>query len=524
MKEKISRHLATFDTTPFLFVGSGLSRRYLGLDDWKGLLRYFAKQVKENDFALEIYEQQAQMMKYKQGLNQKVAELIENDFNQLWYIDSRFEAERNLYKNEVIHNKISPFKLAVSDYIMKKQNINPEYEHEVALFKQVSEKSISGAITTNYDLFLEKCFTGYESYIGQEELLFSSIKGVGEIYKIHGSCEKPNSIIINEEDYEDFERKNAILAAKLLTTFIEHPIIFIGYSLDDINIQNILKAIINCLSQENLNKLSQRLIFINWQPTQGNDKILPYSKTFEDGKVLEMTQIQLHDFSPLYEALIQNRAKYNTSVLRKLKTDIYELVLTSKPTGKMRVVGLEDDAKLEDVEVVVGVGIISEVGKRGYNSIQAPELFEDIVLNNGNFEYNLLVEHALPNLVKQTGGSIPIYKYIHGYEGVLPESIQKIRVNCCDDLLNKSIRNWKLRNNIEYNNLNELRNSNNWYKCLHMIPMMSMEKIDVDELEKFLQQFILEHPKFLETHDNTNDKTNYRRVVRIYDWLKYGEK
>lgn len=520
MKDKITRHLAAFDTTPFLFVGSGLSRRYLGLDDWRGLLRHFANLVKEHEFALEMYEQEAQIKKYKQGLNQKIAELIENDFNRIWYTDPKFEEERSKYKKDIIEHKISPFKLSIANYINQKKVNSNLYEQEVKLLKKVGEKSISGAITTNYDLFLENCFEGYECYVGQEELLFSSLKGIGEIYKIHGSCNKPNSIIINEEDYEGFESKNAYLAAKLLTIFLEHPIIFIGYSLDDINIQNILKSIIHCLSQENLNRLSQRLIFVNWQSTAGEDKILPYSKTFDDGKILEMTQIKLHDFSPLYEALIQNRSKYNTNILRKLKSDIYDLVLTSKPTGRMRVVGLEDDAKLEDIEVVVGVGVISEVGKRGYDTVKASELFEDIILDNGNFDYQLLVEHALPNLLKQTSGSLPIYKYIREYDKELPDTIKKNLKTTYDDLLNTSIR--KLKKQQSYESIQELKQNVDVYRMLQFIPALPVENIDIDELGIFLKEFTIDHPQFLETHDNPINKTNYRRLVKIYDWLRYS--
>lgn len=84
--------------------------------------------------------------------------------------------------------------------------------------------------------------------------------------------------------------------------------------------------------------------------------------SFDDGKVIEMTKIKLNSFEVLYEAMLENKAKYSAPILRKLKQDIYELVLTNEPTEKMKVVGLTEDDKLEDVEVVVGVGVISEFG------------------------------------------------------------------------------------------------------------------------------------------------------------------
>lgn len=58
----INEIISKFNTTPFLFVGSGLTRRYLNLPDWKGLLRYFAKKIRNDDFTYSSYENLAKGM------------------------------------------------------------------------------------------------------------------------------------------------------------------------------------------------------------------------------------------------------------------------------------------------------------------------------------------------------------------------------------------------------------------------------------------------------------------------------
>ena len=52
-------------------------------------------------------------------------------------------------------------------------------------------------ITTNYDTFFESIFDGYKTFVGQDELIFSQLQGIAEIYKIHGSVDKADTIVIN---------------------------------------------------------------------------------------------------------------------------------------------------------------------------------------------------------------------------------------------------------------------------------------------------------------------------------------
>jgi hypothetical protein len=506
-----------------LFIGSGMSIRYLGLDNWEGLLKRFAQMTTDNEFAYEMYLQRAKSYDCKEGLLPKVAELIEHDFNMRWFKDDKFKENRDKSAEDLRHS-VSPFKIEIARYMREQsQAHDPLYTTEIKLFKQLEMRSIGGVLTTNYDSFIEDTFASYTKYIGQEELLFSTLHGISEIYKIHGCCSKPESIVINEADYVDFSEKNAYLAAKILTIFLEHPIVFIGYSINDKNIEKILKSIVKCLSAENLERIRERLIFIERAKEGVPEEISIYSKSFEGGKAIDMTRVRLKTFESLYEALLENQAKYNAPMLRRLKQDIYELVLTNKPTGRIRTVNLEDE-KLEDVEVVIGVGVLADFGQKGYAGISAEELYADVVLDNRDFDAENIIKLALPTLLARNSNSLPIYKYLSQYDGELPERVEAAiqGKNDFDDLLSGTIKKSRERHAFREETIASLCGKLPTGKCLQVLPHLRVENIDIADLHGFLERILTEKPSALSTEE-PGFKTNLKRAIRIYDWLKYRQ-
>lgn len=519
MKSAILKRLIKNDHLPLLFVGSGLSIRYLGLENWEGLLRKFAQIATDNEFAYEMYVQRAKAFECKEGLQPKVAELIEHDFNMLWFKDVRFKESREQSAEE-LRRGVSPFKIEIARYMRERsQTHNPEYAAEIALFKQLEMKSIGGVLTTNYDSFIEDVFTNYTKYVGQEELLFSTLQGISEIYKIHGCCSKPESIVINEADYVDFTENNAYLAAKILTIFLEHPIIFIGYSLADKNIETILKSIVKCLSIENLNRIKERLIFVVRAKEGEAEEISTYSKSFENGKSIEMTRVRLENYEALYQALLENQAKYNAPMLRRLKQDIYELVLTNKPTGRMRVMNLEDD-KLEDVEVVVGVGVLANFGQIGYAGISAVELYSDVIFDDRDFDAESIVQLALPVLLTSNSQSLPMNKYLFKFTGEIPERVKLAIKNNFDDLLSGTVKKNREKSIYRNETVSSLSRQLSVEKCLQVLPYLKKENINIAELSNFIRGILKDDQTVLST-GNPGFKTDLKRAIRIYDYLKY---
>ena len=200
-----------------------MSRRYLNLPDWKSLLDHFCRQIRDDEYSYSAYDNKAKQYNCEYGIMPKIAELVQRDYDNAWF-EGKVQRTTDEDALKQIKEGVSPFKVEIAEYIKKNTEVQEKYRDEIAKLSELSQKSIAGVITTNYDSFLENHFAGFTKYVGQNQLIFSAIQGVAEIYKIHGSVELPDSIVINESDYALFEKKGAYLASKLLTIFMESPI------------------------------------------------------------------------------------------------------------------------------------------------------------------------------------------------------------------------------------------------------------------------------------------------------------
>ena len=398
VKEYIVEHLGQFTTAPFLFVGAGISRRYLNLENWEGLLRKFADQSGVQ------YER---IKSTANGDFTKIATLLAQEFHKFWWESDAHKDNRTTYKTSCINDE-SALKIEVSDYISKskKPDLEADLEEELVLFSQIT---VDGVITTNYDTFLEDVFNEFKVYVGQDQLIFANQHGIGEIYKIHGCCTTPNSLVLTAHDYEGYNLRNAYLTAKLLTVFTEHPVVFIGYSLTDKNVQAIIKSIASCLTSQNIGKLRDRLIFVEYDPHENVGEVYQSNMVLDDFIVPVIT-IKVHSFKEVFSALGELKRKFPARLLRQLKEHVYDLVISSEDHEKLYVQDIDAEADLSELDVVFGVGAISKMNQKGYTGLTWQEIYEDI-LSPKDYDAEKIVSEVLPKLLKASK-YIPVFKYL----------------------------------------------------------------------------------------------------------------
>jgi hypothetical protein len=513
--DQLLAHLKRFPAAPFLFVGSGLSRRYVGTEDWAGLLQRFAALT---DRPYEYFYSKAN------GRFPETATEIAASFYEKWWADDAYAKSRLANAGIVSHSE-SPLKIEVAEYIKAKGTSVAEVDALKEEVDWLRKATIDGIITTNWDCFLEAVFPSFQTYIGQDELLFSNPQSVAEIYKIHGSVSKPNSLVLTAADYARFVERNPYLAAKLLTIFVEHPVVILGYALNDDNVLQILDSIASCLSTENIEKLRDRLIFVQWDRDQEGDAMTS-TVLSTGGKRLPVTIVRSYSFTPVFKALAAIRRRLPAKVLRQVKEHVYELVRTSDPKGQLYVMDMARDIDPSTVEVVYGIGAIAKLASIGYEGIKRSDLFREVIQDQNRYDGEIVAESLLPRFL--ANGRVPIYKYLRGAgrfqdngefrgEGLdrrIVEAVERGReaVAPYDAYAAKRDEVLACAGGIP-----GITEKYGVQLALQYIPLLPNDRIDLTQLREFLEEN-------LDWLDNVKpaESTPYRRLACLYDYLRFG--
>ena len=452
----------------------------------------------------------------------RIASKIEKDYNRLFF---EGEIKKGIEHAQVDYEKSgeSPFRRHLAHIFseISKTDLPPDLEEELSDLGVIAKHSVNGVITTNYDGFLESVFPGYDVFIGQEDLIFSQSTGVEEIYKIHGSYTSPHSLVFTEADYVGYEKRKAYLTAKLLSIFMENPVIFFGYSASDTDVLGIFESIANCLNAEHLMQLGKRIIFVDYKEDQDETQVAT-GLMHLNGKNMSYTHILTNSYLPIFKRLLKVKRNYDSRILRKLKKDIYYTISANDAVDAVKVISdgdfFDENYQLKN-QAVVGLSVS---GHGGHNVVTPEEVYRNVILQDKTIEIKSFVESWLVgNLACK---EYPVYYYVKQYKQIYPDSELPGKIKdyinrhpSFDSFLSKEIRRGK--KNRCYTSLFQFKAE--WAEMKNRYAkVMYLDEVELNNgrLLEFLRDHLIESSDCLQP--GAPYSTDLRRLIRLCDYLE----
>lgn len=375
--------------SPILWVGSGISKRYVdGFKTWDELLSCIASKFGVNqDRYLAIKLSVAKGMDDPKPSSDKIAMCVASELSRILIDDIK---NGNISASDILDEETleqyrrgaDPLKLLVCSG-MGSLTFKQDMSNEIDCFKEL-RFSVPSVITTNYDTVLEtlfnhefKVFDEIDDYYGPDEM------GIGEIYKIHGTIQSPQSIVLFKEDYDDFQDRAPIVVSKIVSLMCESPLLIMGYSMDDRIIRDTIGCMFSSFSRQKAIEISKNIVCIQYskgvKPTRGIMQIESSNGTFH------IQTIMIDDFLPVLKDISRYRMSFSVRQIRMLRQMMVEVSLSPDPNNSPRLAyaGIDgiDDVDPNRTVIALSTRTYLEASK-SFISFSIDDLIKDVLTDN----------------------------------------------------------------------------------------------------------------------------------------------
>ena len=157
-----------------------------------------------------------------------------------------FNAEETLDIPEIYYDKFGKIKYYE---ILEKRFSDRKYLPN-SIHKSLKKMDLNYIITTNYDKLIEEEFKNkniYDIITKDNELPYSKTNKA--IIKMHGDLKNRN-VVLKKSDYDNYEKNFPLISTFIKGLFTSNTILFIGYSLNDVNVKDIMSWINEILKDD----------------------------------------------------------------------------------------------------------------------------------------------------------------------------------------------------------------------------------------------------------------------------------
>jgi SIR2-like domain len=494
----IKEFISLYKNHPILFVGTGISLRYLKNSyTWEGLLKRITYDLKEStDYFFDWKSDCLENEKYRYD---KIASLLDVEFTNSLKIDrnGKFKSVNDVFFKSMENGiQANRFKIYLSE-LLSSLEYKDERLTEITEFKKVC-KNVGSVITTNYDKFIETLFE-FQPLIGNDILLSNPY---GSVYKIHGCISEPSKIIITKDDYDHFNCKYELIRAQLLSLFIHNPIVFLGYSIGDENIKNILKTIFTYVepNSDEAKCIRDNFLLVEYEEGSASQETCEHDIDIEGFSTIRINKIKTDDFCSIYQAIAGLTLPISAMDIRKVQSIVKEIYAG----GNIEVSITDDLDSLKNHDKVLVIGSNKSIKYEFHTQNEMIVNYFKILEESNSQLLNLINKYSIP-----ASQYFPIFGFssicdtINETERLKTQQRDKIR-----EVLSK-VKNVCKSENSTIEQIMEDTSITKSNKVDAIFWSILNDKVSLDDAKNHLKSFTYK------------DKTSFRKVLCAFDMKKY---